>query len=162
MLSMKLYRSQVSLKRKTRGALLLDVLLAVFILSLAAISFYGLTPVIFRSRTMAKDNTAALQMANRLVEHIQLLKASDLKAPTLTALNLIDAGQSQQPYSFTHIPLDEASRYSPAQTLRNGTGSLTFTDLDSGAIRVNVQINWTSASGKASSVTTGTIIGGYR
>lgn len=145
-----------------RGAMLLETLLGVFILSLAAVGFYALTPVIFRSRSLAKENTAALQMANRLLEHVELLKTSDLTPATLTSLNLIDTGQSAPPYSFSHIPLDEASRYSPAQVLRDGTGTMTITPLDSGAVRVNVQVSWTSSSGKAATVQTGTIIGGYK
>lgn len=148
--------------RLKSGALLIETLLGVFILSLAAVGFYALTPVIFRSRTLAKENTAALQMANRLLEHVELLKTSDLTAGTLTSLNLIDTGQSASPYSFSHIPLDEASRYSPAQVLRNGVGTLTVTSIDSGSVRVDVDLSWTSASGKTCNIHTGTIIGGYK
>lgn len=101
-------------------------------------------------------------MCVRLIEQLQLLKASDVEAQTLSALNLIDAGQTEPPYSFSHIPLDEASRYSPSQVLQNGRGTLSVTTLDADSVRLDVTIRWTSSKGKEMSVSSGTIIGGYR
>lgn len=149
-------------RQRRQGALLIDLLIAMFILSMAALSFFSLFPTIARSQHIAREETVAQQMCQRLIEQLQLLKASDITGPTLAAVNLIDAGQTASPYSFSHIPLDEGSRYSPAQVLRNGTGTLTVTPIDSQSVRLGVTIGWTSASGKAMSVSTGTIIGGYR
>ncbi|MBX7133739.1 MAG: hypothetical protein K1X67_13785 [Fimbriimonadaceae bacterium] len=101
-------------------------------------------------------------MSQRLVEQLNLLKPSDITPQVLTGLNLIDSGQTQPPYSFSNIPLDQASRYSPSQALQNGTGSLAVTQLDAQSVRLDVTITWKSSKGKTMSVTTGTILGGYR
>lgn len=148
--------------RRCRGALLIDLLIAVFVLSVASLSFFSLFPTIARSQRIAKDETIAQQMSQRLVEQLNLLKPSDITPQVLTGLNLIDSGQSQAPYSFSNIPLDQASRYSPSQALQNGTGSLAVTQLDAQSVRLDVTITWKSSKGKTMSVTTGTILGGYR
>jgi hypothetical protein len=57
--------------------------------------------------------------------------------------------------------MDEASMYSPAQSLPNGEGRLWLTDLDGGSIRVDVEISWIDRSQRVSH-RTGTIVGGYR
>jgi len=148
--------------RRRRGALLIDLLIAVFVLSVASLSFFSLFPTIARSQRIAKDETVAQQMSQRLVEQLNLLKPSDITPQVLTSLNLIDAGQTQAPYSFSNIPLDQASRYSPSQALQSGTGSLAVTQLDAQSVRLDVTISWKSSKGKTISVTTGTILGGYR
>lgn len=141
---------------------MIDLMIAVFVVAFAALSFFSLFPTIARSHRIARDETVAQQMCVRLIEQLQLLKASDVNAQTLTALNLIDTGQTASPFSFSHIPLDEASRYSPSQVLQNGRGTLAVTPLDAGSVRLTVTIQWTSSKGKEMSVTSGTILGGYR
>lgn len=90
-----------------------------------------------------------------------MLKAKDCDAYTLTQLNLIDTNQTSSPYSFTNIPLDNGSDYSPAKCLPHGQGQLTFTDLAGGSIMCQVRITWKGTAG-TKSYTTGTVIGGYR
>lgn len=148
--------------RRQRGALLIDLLIAVFVLSVASLSFFSLFPTIARSQRIAKDETVAQQMSQRLVEQLNLLKPADITPEVLTGLNLIDTGQTQPPYSFSNIPLDQASRYSPSQALQSGTGTLAVTQLDAQSVRLDVTIAWKSSKGKSMSVTTGTILGGYR
>ncbi|HRJ96442.1 MAG TPA: type II secretion system protein [Fimbriimonadaceae bacterium] len=148
--------------RRRRGALLIDLMIAVFVVGFAALSFFSLFPTIARSHRIARDETVAQQMCVRLIEQLQLLKPSDVDSQTLTALNLIDTGQTASPYSFSHIPLDEASRYSPSQVLQNGRGTLTVTHLDANSVRLDVTIRWVSSKGKEMSVSSGTILGGYR
>lgn len=149
-------------QRRKRGALLIDLLIAVFVLSVASLSFFSLFPTIARSQRIARDETVAQQMSQRLVEQLNLLKPADITPEVLTGLNLIDTGQTQPPYSFSNIPLDQASRYSPSQALQNGTGTLAVTQLDAQSVRLDVTISWKSSKGKTMSVTTGTILGGYR
>lgn len=149
-------------RRTRRGALLVDLMFGVFVLAMAATTFFALFPTVHRSQAIAKEEAIAQQMSQRMLEQLQLLKPTDITVGTLTQLNLIDTGQSQPPYSFTNIPLDAGWRYSPAQALRNGTGTLAVTNLDSNSVRLTITIAWKSASGKSSSITTGTILGGYR
>jgi hypothetical protein len=139
-----------------------DSLVAVFTLALGALSFFALYPTIHRSQEMASDEVRAVQIAHRFIEHIQLLKPADITESTLSGLNLIEPGQASQPYEFSKIPMDESSFYSPHRTLREGRGFVSWVPVDAGAVRVEVVIEWISASGLQRRIETGTIVGGYR
>ncbi len=149
-------------RRRNRGALLVDVMLGIFMLVIATLTLMSLFPMIMRGEKMSKDESLAIQMVSRLIEHLQMLPADDLNAQTLTSLNLIDAGQTFPPYSFTHIPLDEASMYSPAQVLRDANGTINVTPLPDGSARVDLLLTYTSESGKTEQIKTGTIVGSFR
>ncbi|MBV6457143.1 MAG: hypothetical protein HONBIEJF_00250 [Fimbriimonadaceae bacterium] len=101
-------------------------------------------------------------MVMRLLEHMQMLSVDNFEGPTLEALNLIDDGDGEPPYSFTHIPLDEASRYSPAQVLRNAKGLVDFDVLADGSVMVTASLSYTSASGKEQTIQSGTVVGAFR
>ena len=158
-------RHQVLAKRKrrrNRGALLIDVLIGMVMLVLSTLALMSLFPVIMRGQHISEDQSKAVQMVSRLIEHLQMLPADDLNAETLTSLNLIDAGQTFPPYSFTHIPLDEASMYSPAQVLRDANGTINVTPLPDGSARVDILLTYTSEAGTAQQIQTGTIVGSFR
>jgi len=147
---------------RRRGAISIDALTAVFVTALGAAAFFSLIPVVDKSQKIGRQESIANQLCNRMIEQLQLLKPSDVQAATLTQLNLIDSGQTSPPYSFTNIPLDEASRYSPAQALPNGTGSLDVVSLPHGSVEARVTITWRSASGRTRTLQTGTVLGGFR
>lgn len=141
---------------------LMDVLVGSMVLVMGSVAFFSLIPTVRRAETLAGQQTVAVQIANRMIEHLQLLTPTNLNATTLTQLNLIDTGQTEEPYTFTHLPMDEGSDYSPATNLPNATGTLTITDLDAGAKMVQVTITWENDMGAARSFSTGTVVGGYR
>lgn len=140
----------------------MDVLIGMFLLVMTSLSVLSLFPVIKRSEQMSTEESKAIQMSNRLIEHIQMLPANDITVANLTALNLIDAGQTTQPLSFTHVPLDEASRYSPAQALRDADAELTFAQITGGSVRVLVTMTYTTDTGFTKTINTGTVVGDFR
>jgi hypothetical protein len=148
--------------RKNSGAILIDALVGLFILGMGAVAYYGMLPVVHRGHEIAQQESKAAQIAARVTEEFALLKPSEVSASTLAQLNLIDAGQTGQPWTFSHIPLDDGTSYSPAKVLRNGQGTITTTNLSQGSILVSVTVTWSSPTGKARTFTTGTIVGGYR
>ena len=150
--------------KKLRGGMLLDVMVGIFFLLMSSLTFAALFPTVKRAEAMSKNESKAVQMTGRLIEHIQMLPAKDINAESLTALNLIDTGQlgQAQPWSFTHIPLDEASMYSPAQVLRDADGQITTTTLAGGSVKVLITLTYTSESGKTKTIKTGTVVGSFR
>lgn len=148
--------------RLRKGALLIDVLVGVFMLTLAAAAFFALIPMIHRSQTVAKEESLAQSMAQRMIEQLQMLQRSDITPATLVKLNLIDSGQTQPPYSFSNIPMDQASRYSPSQALRNGAATMDVNNADANSMRIDITISWKSSTGKNRTFKTGTILGGYQ
>jgi Tfp pilus assembly protein PilV len=149
-------------RRRLRGSILLDAMIGVFILTMATLAYLSLTVVTHRSQAISKDDTKAAQMVARLLEQVQLLKTGDLNVTTLKAMNLVDADSYGSPYSFTNIPLDQGTLYSPSKVLINGTGTMTVSTLANGSKRVVATINWKSTTGKSKSFTSGTIIGAYK
>lgn len=149
-------------RRSQRGALLVDAVIGMFFFVLLSLSVLSLFPVIKRGEQISTERAKAVQMCNRILEHVQMLGAKDVNYSNLVALNLIDDTTNAQPYSFTHVPMDEASLYSPAQVLRDADGRLSYTDLGDGSIQVNVSLEYTTDTGHTDRIETGTIIGGYR
>jgi len=128
---------------------------------MAALAFYAMFPAVYNSRLRSEQETKAIQISSRLIENLQLLKPANLTAATLSQLNLVDAGQAASPYSFSNIPMDDASIYSPSKVLPQGTGTLTTTTLGNGSILCKITITW-GGKGGTKSYTTGTVVGGYR
>jgi Tfp pilus assembly protein PilV len=145
-----------------RGSILLDAMIGVFIVTIAALSYLSLTVITHKAQAISKDDSKAAQMTARLLEQVQLLTTRDLNTSTLKAMNLVDSNSTGSPYSFTNIPLDQGTMYSPSQALPDGKGSMSLTTLANGSVRVVATVTWRSASGKARSFTSGTIIGAYR
>lgn len=145
-----------------RGSILLDALIGVFIVTIAALSYLSLTVITHKAQAISKDDSKAAQMTARLLEQMQLLTTRDVNVSTLKAMNLVDSSSTGSPYSFTNIPLDQGTMYSPSQALPDGKGSMSVVTLANGSVRVVATVTWRSASGTARSFTSGTIIGAYR
>jgi hypothetical protein len=155
-------RTRLTRRHRRLGVISIDALTAIFVTALGAAAFFSLIPVVDKSQRIGRQESIAMQLNNRMIEQLQLLKPADVQPAVLSELNLIDAGQTASPYSFTNIPLDEASRYSPAQALPNGTGRLEVISLPNNSVEVRVQISWQSSSGRQRTVQSGTILGGFR
>ena len=155
-------RARPRISRRHRGSILLDAMVGIFILVIATLSYLSLTVVTHKSQVISKDESKAAQLAGRLIEQMQLLTTRDVNVQTLTALNLVDNFSTGSPYSFTNIPLDEGTQYSPARALNGGKGTMTITKLANDSYRVVATITWKSKTGASRSYTTGTIVGSYR
>lgn len=129
---------------------------------MGAASFYSFFPVIAKTQKISTDEQKATQIATKMLEHLQLLAPSKLDSTTLTGMLLVDAGQTASPYTFTNCPLDNATDYSPSKALKNGTGTLTISDLAYGSKRIVVSLSWKSPTGKTETFSTGTILGTHR
>ena len=140
---------------------MIDALVGLFIVAMGAVSYYSLLPVVHRSQEIAQQESKAAQMAARVAEQVGMLKPSEVTATTLKQMQLIDE-TGAQPWSFTSIPMDDGTCYSPAKVLRNGQGSITTSSIGEGSILVTVRITWKSPTGKDRSFTTGTVVGGYK
>ncbi len=147
---------------KRSGALFIEVLLGITILSMGAAAFFSLYPTMTRSERLAREESLAGQLTTRYIEHIQLLRPAELTYSNLEGLGLIDENPTSLPYSFSNIPLDEASGYSPARLLRDGTGEIDVDDIAGGSKLVTITLEWTSASGVQRTFVTGTVLGAFR
>jgi Tfp pilus assembly protein PilV len=160
------YRSEMMVSkqqrlRRKRGAALVDALIASALLVMGSLAYFALVPVTLRSQKISQEQSTAVQIGNRIVEHLLLLKPSNLNATNLHALSLIDTGQTASPYSITNLPLDDGWTYSPAKVLPSGTGTMTITSVGSTSKLIKIEISWMGPNGMMT-YTTGTALGGYR
>jgi hypothetical protein len=158
---MRIWNPNAEMATRNRGALTIDGLIATAILGLGAVGIYSLYPVLHRTQQMSKYRVKAVQIGNRMIEHLQLLRPENLTSANLETLNLIQPGQQGFPWRFDRIPMDEASLYSPAQSLPSGQGRLWLTNLPGNSIRAEIEVSWVDRSQRVVH-RTGTIIGGYR
>lgn len=163
-------------KRRTQsGSLIIDTLVGLLIFALGAAAFYSLMPALQQGEKISKYESVAAQISGRMIEHLQTLRPSEVTADNLTQMNLIDAGQTQSPYSFTNVPMDQATLYSPSQALPNGRAEMSIASIDSKALLVVIEVSWDAFAGRRRpakskappkqqrrTYTTGTVIGGYR
>lgn len=148
--------------RRARGALLVDLLVALAVMLAATLGFLSLFPVAHRAQALSAERSVAAKIASRMIEHLQMLPRRDLGYASLRQLNLIDETPTSSPFSFTHLPLDDGAVYSPAAALPGGTGTMTVVPLDHGASMVVLEIRWTSRSGREAHYRTGTVLGRFR
>ena len=139
----------------------MDALIASALLVLGSLAYFALVPVTMRSQKISQEQTIAVRIGNRLIEHLLLLKPSTLTSSNLIALNLVDPNQSASPYSFTNLPLDDGWSMSPAKALPQGQGLLTITNVGDSSKLIKIDISWSGPGGRMT-YTTGTALGGYR
>ena len=137
-------------------------MIGLILLAMGASAFYSLFPVVSRAHAIGDEEQKATQICTKMIEHINLLSPTKLTCTNLTGMLLIDPGQSAAPYTFNHCPLDDAMDYAPANSLKNGTGTLTITNLNYGSVQVIATVTWKSPTGKTETVSEGTILGAYR
>ncbi len=148
--------------RTRRGSLLIDVMCALFILAMGVLAIFSTLPASKATQIMSADQANATYLSTKYIEQLQFLRTSQLTASTLKNLNLIDADAVSAPYSWANVPLDDGSYYSPAKRLKNAVATVNFTNIDSGAVRCDVVMKWKTPNGIQQTLTTGTIVGGYK
>lgn len=142
--------------KKQKGALMIEVLFAVFVAGVCALIFSLAMPVANRSRAKADYMNVATGLAQKELEALKSVDAS-LNPATLYANGLIDSASqvATNKYSFTNA--DTAASDSPAKTLPSGKGYVTIETIDIELRRVTVTVNW-KEMGKDRSVTVATLV----
>lgn len=141
---------------------MLDSIIGLTLLAMGAASFYSLFPIVSKAHAIGDEEQKATQICTKMLEHISLLSPTKLTATNLQGMLLVDTGQNASPYTFNHCPLDDAMDYAPANSLKNGTGTLTITNLNYGNVQVVASVSWKSPTGKTETVNMGTILGSHR
>ena len=133
--------------RPDKGSVLLDAMIGMFILVVAALIYSATMAMSAVSRAKADEFTKATSIVNRELESIKNLGYDNLTHDALAYYSLISATPATSPYSFTSVG---ATNDRIGTLLRDGTGTVAVTD-ESGTLRkVVVTLNWTSRTGARS------------
>ena len=134
-------------RRPDRGTVLLDAMIGMFILVIAALIYSGTMGVAAVSRAKSDEFAKATSIVNRELESIKNLGYDNLTHDALAYYSLISATPATSPYSFTSVG---ATNDRIDTLLTSGTGTVAVTD-ESGTLRkVVVTVTWTSRTGARS------------
>jgi hypothetical protein len=142
-----------------RGFMLIDVMIATFLVVLLALGFFALHSASTRSAKAGEDYSRAIALAQREIEQLRLVGYNNLGYSQLYSLSLVDGTPNTSPYSFDHVVIDDGSKFSAATALKDGHGRLTIWNINDQVKGVEVQVTWTSQAGNTRNVTLGTAIG---
>lgn len=126
---------------KRTGALMIEVLFAVFVAGICALIYSAAMPVANKSRAKADYMNIATGLAQKELEALKSVDAS-LNPVTLAANGLIDSATQVSPNKYLFTNSDTAVSDSPAKTLPSGKGYVTIETIDIELRRVTVQVNW--------------------
>ena len=133
------------------GLSLIEVMIAVMVLSFAVATFAPLYPISLRMRSKAENVTRATTLAQQKIEQVRAIPYSSLTYSGLQANSVIDASPNSSPYSFTTVD-------GVASKLPQATGTLTVSTPATDLKQVDVTVTWGGLVQNGNTVTVSTLI----
>jgi Tfp pilus assembly protein PilV len=137
--------------KKRSGLSLIEVMIAVMLLSFTVTVFASLFPIAMRLRSKSENVTRATTLAQQKIEQLRSQPYANLNYTVLRAANIIDASPTTSPFSFTSVN-------SLTSSLPEGSGTLTITDAATDLKRVDVTLTWGGLVANGNTVTMTTLI----
>jgi Tfp pilus assembly protein PilV len=139
-----------------RGVTLMEILVAVFVLSMTIVTTTAMFSSSALLRTRSGGYSRAATLVNRKLEQVRKLDATQLTSSGLIAAGVVDTNAGTGPnYTFTTV--DQLTN-----ELSLGTGTLSLTNAGTDLARVDVTISWKSYRGKVESVSAATYVADKR
>src|SRR5207245_3647035 len=101
--SLRLVDSKEEGMKNRSGLSLIEVMIAVMVLSFAVATFAPLYPISMRMRSKAENITRASTLAQQKIEQVRALPYTSLTYTGLQANSVVDASPNSSPYSFTSV-----------------------------------------------------------
>jgi prepilin-type N-terminal cleavage/methylation domain-containing protein len=135
------------------GLTLIEVMIAVLLLSFAVTVFASLYPLAMRLRSKSENTTRATTLCQQKIEQVRAFPYTSLKYSGLQGGGVIDASPASSPFSFTTID-------GLATKLPQGTGSLTLSNpgSDPDLTQITVTVTWGGLVQGGNSVTVSTLV----
>lgn len=130
--------------RQKRAAMLVDAILAIYLVAIVALVFSATLGAAVVSRAMADERTKATCIASRQLEAIKSIGYSNLNYTSLQFYGLANSSTDANTFSFTNCGTT-SERVSTI--LPNGTGRITFADETSTVKTVTVSVTWHAKTG---------------
>lgn len=123
------------MKKSTRGSMLIDLMVTVFLLGIVGIVFSATFPTGLACSRKAQNYKIATAFAQKKMEQIRSMNYESLTHPCLFANEVIDATPTGSPFAFTQV------EGLPEQLL-DGIGSLSVVDVSTSLKRVQITVTW--------------------
>src|SRR5262249_5268262 len=126
--------------KNREGFSLIEVMIAVLVLSFTVALFGALYPMSMRLRSKSENVTQATMIAQQKIEQIRSIPYDSLTFSSLRSNNLVDASPTSAPYSFTTID-------NLANKLPQPTGTVSISNAGTGTHTadlklVTVTVSW--------------------
>ena len=145
----------MSMSRRKRGAMLIDAILAIYLVAVVALVLSATLAGAVVSRGLADQRTKATCIANRQLEAIKGLGYENLSFASLQFYGLADTSTSSTTCTFTTCG---ATSEKVSTILPQGTGTTTITDVTATVKKIVINVRWLSKTGNRT-VTVSTEIG---
>lgn len=126
-------------RRLRRGATLLEVVFAVFIVAGAALVFSALIPPAVKSEKMVASHQQAISIIQHKIDQLRGVGYGRLTYSELLDAGIIDSSPSSSPYQFTQV--DQLTTF-----YRQATGTIAISDFDANIRRATITLTWTGAA----------------
>lgn len=125
------------------GHTLVEVMLALFMLTVCTIIFGSTLPAAFESRAKADNYNMATSLAQKQLEAIRSVGFDNCSASALASRGLIDSSTPVSTDTFSFTSVDNGIVDSPSSVLTSGIGRLTIETLATDLRRLTVTVQWT-------------------
>jgi len=145
------------MRARRRGFSYVEVLFAIFLVTVSATVVAATLPLSTKLRARADANNKATGLVQKEVEAIRGLGYANCTATQLFSYGLIDSTTptSTSTYAFTNA--DSPALDNPSRILPNGTGKIVVEQVDLDLRRITVTVSWNDR-GTTRSVSDGTLV----
>ncbi len=133
--------------RTRRGTTLIEIMAAVFVLTMTVVAAGALFPLSSLLRDRSGGYSQAAAAAQHKVEQIRRLDAGQINASSLLSRQIIDTADPAGTASSAVFPFTATDRL--AQKFAQGQGLMVVTGMGSDLVRVDVEVRWKAFTGKA-------------
>lgn len=131
---------------KRRGASLIEIVITIFLMAMAVMTFGGFYPTAARSSQMSGNHAQAISLVQHKVDQLRAMGYGRLTYTELRNAGVIDSTSTASPYRFEQI--DGLSSQLPA-----AVGTIALASAGSDLMQVTIKVTWTGFPAKTNSGT---------
>jgi prepilin-type N-terminal cleavage/methylation domain-containing protein len=155
---LNLERNGENMKRRRRsGFTLIEVLFAVFLVTISGAMVAATLPISTDARARADLNNKATGLIQKQLEAIRGLGYQNATPGQLAFYGLIDSTATVAPNTYTFTNSDSAALDNPSRILPGGTGTILVEQPDLDLRRITITVTWVDR-GRTRTLTDGTLI----
>jgi hypothetical protein len=131
-------------RARRRGASLIEIVITIFLMAMAVMTFGGFYPTAARSSQMSGNHAQAISIVQHKVDQMRAVGYGRLTYTELRNAGVIDSTSTTSPFRFEAV--DQVSTQLPAPV-----GTITLASAGTDLMQVTIKIQWTGFPAKTNS-----------